>query len=168
MPLIGRLQDRLAQPLLALRREQQPFHERPALRPGRAEQGDDHVPPHQASRVPAAPDLDQGGEHPLPARAVQVDRRREQVADHLRRPVPIALASRQVATPDSQPGRIGQERAGRGHQAGEVIGPAIDGQTGAVHRAERLPVPGMLVLAAAARRSTTGPALVPVPGAAPP
>ena len=53
------LEDRLAQPLLALRGEQQPFDEVPALRPGGAEQRDDHVAAHHAGGVLAVADFQQ-------------------------------------------------------------------------------------------------------------
>lgn len=78
--LVDRLQDDLAQSLLALRRQQQPLDVLPAVRARGDEQARGHVAAHRAGRMVAAHGRDQRLEHLLALRSPGVDRRGEQDA----------------------------------------------------------------------------------------
>jgi hypothetical protein len=117
--LVDRFKHRLAQPLLALRREQQPLGEVPGPRARRGEQGDDHGPAHHPGRVLAVADLDEGGESLLAAGAAEVDRGGEQAAQLVRRHRAAVAPGPEVGTPDRQPHRVGFVGAGRVQELAE-------------------------------------------------
>jgi hypothetical protein len=81
MPFVGGFQNRLPQPFLALRREEQPLDELPTFGPGSSEQGDDHIAAHHPDWVLAITDLDERPQGLLARLTAEVDRRREQAAD---------------------------------------------------------------------------------------